>query len=297
MLSALAEGIDVSATVRIFHHSEATITRWLRRAGAHGQTLHERWFTNLRLPHLQLDEIRTRLRCRDQVLWLWLALDPLMKLIPVLHLGPRTQVACHALAHELHKRLATDCLPVFTSDALPLYFYALSAHFGSWVPIVAKRKPQWQVAAGLIYGQVKKVYRRRRLVRVSHQMLLGRREELRCLLRGLGLSGKLNTAFVDRVNLTIRQSVAGLVRRTWSTAQQTPRLLAHLQWWRAYYHFSRPHEALRVALAVPRERGGKRTPQGYRQRTPAMAAGLTTRRWTVRELLVLPLGPEGRVAA
>ncbi len=66
-------------------------------------------------------------------------------------------------------------------------------------------------------------------------MLLGTPEQWRSLLQALGLSGKLNPAFVERVNLTIRQSVAGLVRRTWSRAQQRSRLLAHLEWWRAYY--------------------------------------------------------------
>jgi transposase InsO family protein len=112
------------------------------------------------------------------------------------------------------------------------------------------------------------------------------------VLQGLGLSGTLNTAFVERVNLTIRQSVAALVRRSWSTAQQVPQLQVHLEWWRAYYHFARPHASLRVPLRQPQERGGRRPPQRYRQRTPAMAAGLTNRRWTVRELLTLPL-PHG----
>jgi transposase InsO family protein len=108
-------------------------------------------------------------------------------------------------------------------------------------------------------------------------------------LQGLGLSGRLNTAFVERVNLTLRQSVAALIRRTWSTMQDAPQLLVHLEWWRAYYHFVRPHESLREALAQPRERGGKRIPQRYRQRTPAMTAGLTRQRWTVRDLLAFPL--------
>jgi hypothetical protein len=63
----------------------------------------------------------------------------------------------------------------------------------------------------------------------------------------------------------------------------------HLEWWRAYYHFVRPHEALRVALAPPRERGGKKVAQRYRQRTPAMAADRTTRVWTAREVLSCPL--------
>ena len=40
-------------------------------------------------------------------------------------------------------------------------------------------------------------------------------------------------------------------------------------------HFVRPHASLRVALGQPLERGGRRQRQRYRQRTPAMAAGLS----------------------
>lgn len=147
----------------------------------------------------------------------------------------------------------------------------------------------WQVEPQLIYGQVKKIYQRRKLVRVNHLMHLGTEDALKAALQRLGLSGRLNTAFIERVNLTVRHGVAALARRTWATAQQSPQLLAHLEWWRAYYHFVRPHEALRVALIQPRERGGKRLAQRYRQRTPAMAAGRTNRRWTAREVLCAPL--------
>jgi IS1 family transposase len=121
---------------------------------------------------------------------------------------------------------------------LNLYFYALTAHFGQW--LVGHRRGrnvrQWQVAAGLIYGQVKKSYRRRKLVRVTHVMRLGTEADLKRALQHLGFSGRLNTAFIERVNLTIRHGIAALARRTWATAQQSPHLLAHLEWWRAYYH-------------------------------------------------------------
>jgi IS1 family transposase len=248
---------------------------------------------NLQLPHLQLDELRTRLRCYKQVLWLWLAIDPLTKIIPVLHLGPRTQSVAHALIHSLRQILAPGCLPLFTSDGLNMYFYALTAHFGQWLEVVqrGRKAHRWQVAAGLIYGQVKKSYRRRKLVRVTQVMRLGTQADLTAALQGMGFSGRLNTAFIERVNLTVRHGVAALARRTWATAQQAPQLLAHLHWWRAYYHFVRPHAALRIALVQPRERCGKLVAQRYRQRTPAMAAGRTNRRWTVREVLCHPLPP------
>jgi transposase-like protein len=132
VLSALAEGLDASAAERVFGYRQATITTWLSRAGEHAETLHERCFRNLQIPYLQLDELRTRLRSAKQVLWLWLAIDPLTKIIPVLHLGPRTQKMAHLLIHSLRQTLAPGCLPLFTSDGLNVYFYALTAHFGRW---------------------------------------------------------------------------------------------------------------------------------------------------------------------
>ena len=141
----------------------------------------------------------------------------------------------------------------------------------------------------LIYGQVKKSYRRRKLVRVTPVMRLGTEADLKAALQGLGFSGRLNTAFIERVNLTVRHGVAALARRTWATSQQAPQLLAHLEWWRAYSHFVRPHASLRVALVLPRERGGRLLAQRYRQRTPAMAAGRTNRRWSTREVISYPL--------
>jgi hypothetical protein len=103
-----------------------------------------------------------------------------------------------------------------------------------------------------------------------------------------GFSGRVNTAFLERVHLTVRQGVAALARRTWATSQQSPQLLAHLEWWRAYSPFVRPHHCLRMALVQPRERGGRLLAQRSGQRTPAMAAGRTNRRGTAGEVLSSP---------
>jgi transposase-like protein/IS1 family transposase len=129
VLSALAEGLDPSAASQVFGSRQATITTWLTRAGEHAKTLHEHSFCHLWLPHLQLDELRTRLRRSQQVQWLWVAIDPRTKILPVLELGPRTQHMAHLLIHTLRQMLAPGCIPLFTSDGLNLYFYALTAHF------------------------------------------------------------------------------------------------------------------------------------------------------------------------
>ncbi len=168
-----------------------------------------------------------------------------------------------------------------------------SAHFGQWLDMArrGRKARQWQVAPGLIYGQVKKSYQRRKLMRVTHVLRLGTSAALKATLQRLGFSGRLNTAFIERVNLTVRDGVAALARRTWATVQQAPQLFAHLEWWRADSHFVRPHASLRVALVATRARGGKLLAQCYRQRTPAMAAGRTNRQWTTREVLCYPLPP------
>jgi len=90
--------------------------------------------------------------------------------------------------------------------------------------------------------------------------------------------------------LTLRHALAALSRRCWATAQLTGELLAHLEWWRAYYHFCRPHLSLRLKAEVPLARRGKQTPRHFQPRTPAMAAGLTDHVWSVQELLAFPVG-------
>ncbi len=67
----------------------------------------------------------------------------------------------HLVIHSLLQFLAPGYLPLFTSDGLNLYFYALTAHFGHWLALGrrGRKARRWLVEAGLIYGQVKKRYR------------------------------------------------------------------------------------------------------------------------------------------
>jgi hypothetical protein len=197
VLSALAEGLSIGAAVRVFGHSETTITRWRDRAAGQAERVNRQFLHELHLPHLQLDEIRARLRPRQRVTWLWLALDPRTKLIPAFALGPRSQQTAHTLVHTLRAVLAAGCIPVISTDGLRHYYYALTAHFGRWIP--AGRRRRWVVDPSLLHGQVHKRYRRRRLVRIRYQITCGTRRALQAALRLQGWSGKIQTAFVERV--------------------------------------------------------------------------------------------------
>ena len=84
-------------------------------------------------------------------------------------------------------------------------------------------------------------------------------------------SSTLNTSFVERMNLTIRQGSAYLARRALSHARSEEKLEEHLERLRCHYNFVRPHGALKF---------------GREARTPAMQAGLATRRLSFRDVFV-----------
>jgi IS1 family transposase len=294
VLTALAEGVGVGVATRIFGHSEFTIQTWLTRSGMHAQALHERLLRGLHLGHVQLDEVRTAIRQGSQVVWVWIAIDARSKLIVALHIGPRTQEMAQVLVHTLKRVLTPGCVPFFTSDGLALYFYALTSHFGQWVQDVHARAHRWQVSAQLLYGQVKKHYRRGCIQRVEHRAMLGTSEQIQAALVSQGFTGTIQTAFVERFNGTLRHGVSTLVRRTGGKAQLLGELTLHLEWFRAYYSFVRPQSSLRAALEIPVLLPGR--VQKYHQHTPAMVTGIGSRRWTVLELLSFPILPGPRPA-
>jgi IS1 family transposase len=276
-LMLLAEGCDISVLVRCSKHCEATITRWLERAGKHSSLLHNRFFRDLMLIFVQMDELYCRVR-RTGKMWLWLAIDPVTKILPALHLGHRKNDDAMALTHDLKMRLNLDCIPAFTTDGLRGYFYAITAHFGNWFRPERARTDHWQVSDDLLHGQL--VKQRKKSAFAIMRMLWGNRKDFNALLKLYSFAALIQTAFVERVNLTIRRGVAPLMRKTWSLAQNPEHLLLHVEWWRTYYHFIRPHESLSVPVPGLRK---------LRQRSPAQAADLTHKLWSVEEVLKLPL--------
>ena len=145
------------------------------------------------------------------------------------------------------------------------------------------------ILESFFYAQVIKSHKRYRMVFVEQSVIWGMPKEYARRLKSCGLSGRLNTSFMERANLTIRRCVSKLMRRTWGVAQYPTELMEHLSWWLAYYHFTRYYESLPIKLDAPIQRKGKQLPIKYRRRTPAIAAGLTKKRWSVLELISYPL--------
>ena len=85
---------------------------------------------------------------------------------------------------------------------------------------------------------------------------------------------------VERNNLTLRELIAPLSRHTWSMAHDVLHLWLHTLWGVIYYNFIHVDMTLEVRV---------RGPSKHRLRTPAMAAGLARRPWSVSDFLLLPL--------
>ena len=162
VMTALSEGVDISAATRIFGHHHTTISRWLARGGWHSQHLHERlFFRMLVIGHLQLDELVSKVKHEAQRVWIWTAVAARSKLIVAVHIGGRAIVDACQLIHQIQQYLAPDCLPVFTSDGLNQYFYGLTAHFGFWDKPPRARKYHWFPDPRLLYAQIRKARGRR----------------------------------------------------------------------------------------------------------------------------------------
>jgi hypothetical protein len=185
------------------------------------------------------------------------------------------------VVHQVVQRLAPDCVPLFLTDGFKAYGLAFLTHFGQWVspprqcPHGPAPKPRWMPHPELLYAQVVKTYRRRRLVHMRPQVVFGTLAQVRRVLAVQGWH--LNTAFIERLNLTLRHHVAAADRRVLTLATQTAGLRAQLSLYQAYYNCCLPQASLRLPLAHPQSTKGRGSAKQWHPCTPAMTAGLTER--------------------
>ena len=131
--------------------------------------------------------------------------------------------------------------------------------------------------------------RRRRLVRVRHRVVFG---TLAAVQQGLAACGwQINTAFIERLNLSIRQHVAAVGRRVSTLCKGEDGLHQQLALYHVYYNFCLPHASLRVPLPQPLPTNGTGSAKTWLPCTPARAAGLTDHVWTLREVLLFRVPP------
>ena len=140
---------------------------------------------------------------------------------------------------------------------------------------------------GLLYAQVVKSYRRRRLVGVQHRVIFGAAQTIESVLAKRGW--KINTSFVERLNLDFRQHVAAIGRRVTTLCKHEAGWRQQLALFQGYHNFVLPHASLRLPL--PKPIYGTGAVKQWQPRTPAMAAALTDHIWSLREVLLFRVPP------
>jgi hypothetical protein len=126
-------------------------------------------------------------------------------------------------------------------------------------------------------------------VGVKHRVVFGTQLAIEQVLAACGWT--INTAFIERLNLDIRQRVAAVGRRVNTLCQGEDGLHQQLVVYHTYYNFCLPHSSLRQPLLLPEATNGNGSAKLWRPCTPAMAAGLTDHVWTLKEVLMFRVPP------
>jgi hypothetical protein len=193
------------------------------------------------------------------------------------------------------RQLAPDCTPLFLTDGFGEYLKTLVTHSGQWIQPERRQskgpwpKPRWMPLPQLLYAQVVKSYRRRRVVGAKHRVVFGAAATIESILEKRGW--KINTAFIERLNLSLRQRVVAIRRRSASPCKSGNGLSHQLVLFQVYHNFVLPHASLRQALAEPIPTNGSGSAKLWQPQSPAMAAGLTDHIWTLQEVLMFRVPP------
>jgi IS1 family transposase len=310
VVACLAEGLGIRGTARVFEIDPNTVLNWLVEAANQLRAFSQYFLHDLHLRQVQLDELYAVLSAvREGDMseaeavehlsrsphWVWTAIDPETKLLLSVQVGERTLAMAQCLVHQVTQVLAPRCVPLFVTDGFREYLTALLTHYGQWVQFPRRQatgstpKPRWMPLPQLLYAQVVKTVRRRRLVEVKHRVVFGTLEAVNAVLAPLGC--QINTSYVERLNLSLRQPVAAIGRRSATPCKSETGLCQQLVLFQVYHNFVLPHASLRQPSLAPEPTNGSGSARRWRSCTPAMAAGLTDRVWTLREVLMFRVPP------
>jgi hypothetical protein len=264
--------------VAAFGLDERTVARWLAQAGQHCQRVHEHLVEQgqLDLQHVQADELWVK-----QVgakVWMALALA-----VPTrLWLGgvisrQRDLPLITRLVQRVRACALTPAILVCV-DGLASYVTAFLKVFRQPIYTGRRGRPRLVLSDGFQFAQVVKHSAKRHVVGVTRRVIHGTLAGIEAVLTATATGTVINTAYIERLNATFRAHLASLTRRGRAIARTDAALTAGMWLVGTAYNFCWPHDSLRQC--APDD-----APHKWHQRTPAMAAGLADRPWTIGDLL------------
>jgi len=204
-------------------------------------------------------------------------LDAESRLVLSVVVGKRTEAHATQVVHEVRERTDGRPLHRITTDEYPAYAAALAAVYAEPAPAgepvpQAPRVPDW-----LVYATVHKTRENNRVVKVEARLVFGTLLSLAAALVW-AVVGCVSTAFIERSNGTDRGRNSRKARKTYRFSKDwdVHRAMTAFTLYSANYCW---------AVRTLRE---ETAPKRYRQRTAAMAAGLTDHVWSLKEWLLFP---------
>ncbi len=259
IVSALVEGVSIRSIERMTGVHRDTILRLLNRVGERCNDLLHVQMRGLPCRLLQVDEIWTFCKKKEQHLteaehlnpelgdqYVFLALDADTKLVPTFFIGKRDSDTAHLFIDDLKERLANRVQ--LTTDGFRAYLTAVESAFGSEIDYAQLVK---------LYGAENPGPGRYSPPRVT--------EVVSTPINGNPDPRFISTSYVERQNLTMRMQMRRFTRLTNAFSKSLRNLKDALALHFAHYNFVRIHGSLRV--------------------TPAMAAGIADSVWALDRLL------------
>jgi IS1 family transposase len=258
VISALVEGVSIRSIERMTGVHRDTIMRLAVKVGEACERLQDHMMRDLPCEDLEVDEIwgyvakkQRNVREDDDPtrtgdMWTFVAIDADTKLIPCFLTGKRDAENARAFIADLSKRLRNRVQ--LSSDGLELYVNAVHQAFGEEIDYAQIVKCYEEEPAGS--GR----YSPPRVTSVEKTPIIG-----------APIAERVSTSYVERQNLTTRMSNRRMTRLTLSFSKKLENHRAAMALHFANYNLCRIHKTLRM--------------------TPAIAAGVTDRIWTVADLV------------
>ena len=268
IISALVEGNSLRAVSRMTGFSKNTITKLVVEAGTACALYQDQAFRNLKLKRIQADEIWAFCYAKDKnvptskkgefgfgSVWTWTAIDADTKLVPCWMIGPRDAATATEFMQDLAGRLSNRVQ--LTTDGLKAYLSAVEDAFGNNIDYAMLVK---------IYGESAEAEKR-----YSPATCIGCTSTT---VTGNPDPKHVNTAYVERQNLTMRMHMRRFTRLTNGFSKKLENHVAAVSLHFMYYNFVRTHQTLRM--------------------TPAMAAGVCASPMEIGDIVrILEQWPEG----
>lgn len=261
VVAALVEGCSIRSTVRMTGASKNTIAKLLVELGAACAEYMDKTLVNLNSKRIQCDEIWQFVGAKDKNVppakrdqfgigdvWTWVAIDADSKLICSWLVGKRDPGSATAFIQDLAGRLANRVQ--LTSDGLKVYLNAVADGFGGDIDYAMLVK---------VYGndpEAEKRYSPAVCTACDKQPKIGDPNPKH-----------ISTSYIERQNLTMRMGMRRFTRLTNAFSKKLENHIAAIAIHCMHYNFVRIHQSLRV--------------------TPAMAAGVTDRLWSIQDLIAL----------